>query len=393
MAHTCDMAVRTVRMAPRDQRAVWPGAENLLATARAAQVKQPDDNNKDCGVCAPMSAIGTLLRVPRQDNLLSTLDRQWVAAVALNRDMGPIARLPSPRELLAAMLYAVSLPRTPLEVADIPHHVGLPEARMRHALLCMAAVEGGMSMVMMVSLQHVKAAMQEQRLYGPLPWEENARRWLHLESVPPTHTVGEADTGKLVVLEGAEYWVCIRASKGDLEWVVVPASRLRRQQSRGPACYRVLGECLRSLGPVCRAYRCRTGDVPQAPAVFLEVTQPPRVPGQDVWPVAPSNMWQAEHAAAMCRACRVRRQPSPRRPRRSRPATGAARVQSRGEHSPARPADLEALHLGAASGDEGTALNLQGTMVGSAAVRFCRHSGGGEHGAGGPRVLHVQVEG
>ena len=104
-------------------------------------------------------------------------------------------------------------PRSPLEVADIPHRVGLPEARMWHAVLCMAAAEGGMSMVMLVSLQHMKDAMQEQRLYVPQPWEEKARRWLHVEGVPPTHTVGEAHMGKLVVSEGAEYWVCIRVGK------------------------------------------------------------------------------------------------------------------------------------------------------------------------------------
>ena len=36
--HTSDMAVRTMRMAPRGQRAEWPGAQHLLATAQAAQV-------------------------------------------------------------------------------------------------------------------------------------------------------------------------------------------------------------------------------------------------------------------------------------------------------------------------------------------------------------------
>ena len=41
-----------------------------------------------------------------------------------------------------------------------------------------------------------------------------------------------------------------------------------------------------------------------------------------------------------------------------------------------RPADLEALHLGALSGDGGTALYLQGTVVGPAAMRFRRQSGG-----------------
>ena len=222
--------------------------------------------------------------------------------MALNRDMGPIARLPSLGELPAAVLHALPAPRTPLEVADIPHQVGLHEARMRHALLCMAAAEGGD----VHGDDGLSAAREGRdapaRLYAPQPWKENARRRLHMEGVPPTHTVGEADMGKLVVLEGAEYWFCVRVDKGGLEWVVVTASRLRRQQSKGPACYRVLRECLRSMGPMCRAYRCTTGDVPQAPAVFVEVAQPPRVPGQDVWPVAPSNMWQVEHAAAMCRA-------------------------------------------------------------------------------------------
>ena len=41
-----------------------------------------------------------------------------------------------------------------------------------------------------------------------------------------------------------------------------------------------------------------------------------------------------------------------------------------------RPADLEALHLGVLRGNGGTALYLQGTVVGSAAVRFRRQSGG-----------------
>ena len=92
--HTWNMAVRTMRMAPRGQRAGWPGAERLLAEARAAQVQQPAGNTKDCGVCALMSAVGTLLRVPRPSNLLSALDRRWVAAVVLNRDMGPVPRIP-----------------------------------------------------------------------------------------------------------------------------------------------------------------------------------------------------------------------------------------------------------------------------------------------------------
>ena len=124
--HTWDMAVRTMRMAPRGQRAGWPGAEHLLAEARVAQAQQPAGNTKDCGVCALMSAVGTLLRVPRPGNLLSALDRRWVAAVVLNRDMGPIARLLSLGELPPAVLDALPAPRTPLDVADVQHSVGLP---------------------------------------------------------------------------------------------------------------------------------------------------------------------------------------------------------------------------------------------------------------------------
>ena len=262
-----------------------------------------------------------------------------------------------------------------------------------------------MSMLMTVSLQHVKDAMPQQLLHAPKPLEENARRLLHVEGVPPTHTVGMADMGKPVVLEGAEYWVRVRVDIGGLEWVVVTASWLRRQQARGPAYYMVLRDCLRSLGPLCRAYRCTTGDVPQAPAVIVEVTQPPRVQGQDVWPVAPSNMWQAEHAAAMCRASQgqatalpkaLAAQSSSNRPAASlallhggsrawcwvvmalEPHSSALRVYDRGEGTALtiRPADLEVLHLGALSGDGGTALYLKGTVVGSAAVRFRRQSGG-----------------
>ena len=97
-----------------------------------------------------------------------------------------------------------------------------------------------MSVVLTVSLQNVKDAMQRQWQDAPQPWEENARRWLHVEDMPPTHTVGEADMGKLVVLEGAECWVCVGVDKAGLEWIVVTASRLRRQPSRGGDCYKDL---------------------------------------------------------------------------------------------------------------------------------------------------------
>ena len=379
--HTWDLALRTMRMAPSGQRAEWPGAEHLLATAQAAQVQQPVGNDKDCGVCALLSALGTLLRVPRPGNLLSTLAKRWVAAVVLNRDMGPIARLASLVELPTALRDALAAPRAPLDVADVPHNVGLPRARMQHALLCMAAAaDGGMSMLMTVSLQHVQNAMQQQQMHAAQPWEESAKQWLQVESVPPTHMVGMADMGRLVVLEGAEYWACVRVEAGGLEWVVVTACRLRRQQSRGPACYRVFQECLKDLGPVHRAHRGTAGDIPQAPAVFVEVTRPPKVHGQDVWLVAPSNMWQAEHAAVMCRALQGQAAALPRAPAAqsfsNRPAASLALLHSvsrawcwvvvalephssalplydRGEDKvlTVRPADLEALHLGVLSGD------------------------------------------
>ena len=404
--HTWDMAVRTMRMAPRGKRVGWPGAEHLLATARAAQVQQPAGNNKDCGVCALMSTVGTLLRVPRPGNMLSALDRRWVAAVVLNRDMGPIARLPSLGELPAAVLDALPAQRTPLDVADVPHSVELPGARMQHALLCMAAAaDGRMSMLMTVSLQHVQHAMQQQRMHAPQPWEESAKRWLRVESVPPTHTVGVADMGRLVALEEEEYWACVRVEAGGLEWLVVTACRLRRQQSRGPACYRVFRECLRELGPVRRAHRCTAEDIPPAPAVFVEVTRPPAIQGQDVWPIAPSNMWQAEHAAVMCRALQGHKAALPRAPAAQssgnrlaasqallhsvsqawcwvvaalEPHSSALRLYDRGEGTvlTVRPADLEALHLGALSGDRGAVLYLQGTVTGAAATRFRRQSGG-----------------
>ena len=81
--------------------------------------------------------------------------------------------------------------------------------------------------------------------------------------------------GKLVVLEGAEYWACVGVDKGGLEWIIVTASKLRRQQSGRPTCYGILWECLRFLGPLCRAYRCTPREIPQEPTVFVEVMRPP----------------------------------------------------------------------------------------------------------------------
>ena len=141
------------------------------------------------------------------------------------------------------------------------------------------------------------------------------------------------------------------------------------------------------------------------PAVFVEVTRRPADQGQDVWPIAPSNMWQAEHAAVMCRALQGHAAALPRAPAAqsssNRPAASLALLHSVSRawcwvvaalepHSSAlrlynrregtvltvRPADLEALHLGALSGEGGAALYLQGTVTGAAATRFRRQSGG-----------------
>ena len=229
-------------------------------------------------------------------------------------------------------LDALPAPHAPLDVADVPHSVGLPGARMQHALLCMAAVaDGGMSMLMTVSLQHVQDAMQQQRMHAPAVGRE--RQAMAAGGERASHPYGGvADMGRLVVLEGAEYWACVRVETGGLEWVVVTACRLRMQQSRGPACYRVFRECLRELGPVRRAHKCTAEDIPPAPAVFVEVTRPPVVQGQDVWPIAPSNMWQAEHAAAMCRALQGHVAALPRAPAAqsssNRPAASLALLHS-----------------------------------------------------------------
>ena len=60
------------------------------------------------------------------------------------------------------------------------------------------------------------------------------------------------------------------------------------------------------------------------------------------------------------------------------PHSSAVRLYDRGQGTvlTVRPADLEALHLGALSGDRGTALYLQGAVACSAAMRFRRQSGG-----------------
>ena len=110
-------------MAARRRRPTRPGAEDLLTASKAAHVRQPAGNNTDCGVCMLLSAVGILLRVPRPGNLLSAVDGRWVAAMLVNRDMGPIMRLHSPGELPVPALSDLPAPHTPLVVADLKHLV------------------------------------------------------------------------------------------------------------------------------------------------------------------------------------------------------------------------------------------------------------------------------
>ena len=135
-----------------------------------------------------------------------------------------------------------------------------------------------------------------------------------MQDIAPTYAVGQADIGKMVVLEDAEYWTCVWVEQGGLDWIMVTMSRLVRQRYRGPACYGVLRDHLRFLGPLHRACRCTPENIPQTLAVFVDVMKEPRVPGQEVWPVALSNMWQSGQAAAMCKLLRGHATALPRAP-------------------------------------------------------------------------------
>ena len=93
-------------------------------------MRQPEGNNTDCGVCAPLSVVGTLLRVPRPGNFLSATNMRWVAVMVLSKDLPPIVRLPSLGELLTAVLAPLPAPQALLLVADLRHQAGMPDARM-----------------------------------------------------------------------------------------------------------------------------------------------------------------------------------------------------------------------------------------------------------------------
>ena len=50
-------------------------------------------------------------------------------------------------------------PRAPMAVANVGHYKGLPDARLRHALLCLAVAVWGKSLMVSVSLHRATTAM------------------------------------------------------------------------------------------------------------------------------------------------------------------------------------------------------------------------------------------
>ena len=106
---------------------------------------------------------------------------------------------------------------------------------------------------MSVSLQHMGVVLQRQRPYAPQPWEECARQWVQLVDLAPTHVVGQGDVGRVVVLEGTGFWACVQVERGCVDCIEVTADRLVRRTSLGTACFNVLRDHMRNMGPVCRA--------------------------------------------------------------------------------------------------------------------------------------------
>ena len=137
-----------------------------------------------------------------------------------------------------------------------------------------------MSLVVLVSLPHVKDALQRQWPYTPQPWEEHSHRWLQVEDLAPTHAVGHADMEWMVVLEGAGYWACVRVEQWGLVGIVVTTDMLVRQRSKGSVCYGVLRYHLRFMGPVRLVQRCSPGSIPSTRVVFVQVSKQPRIAGR-----------------------------------------------------------------------------------------------------------------
>ena len=170
--------------------------------------------------------------------------------------------------------------------------------------MCLLEVPGGLSLVMLVSLQHIGAAVHRQRPYAPQPQEERVRRWLQLEDLAPTHAVGPADVGRMVVLEDTGFSAFVWVERASVDWVEVTAGKLVRRTSLGTACFIVLRDHIKNVRPLCRARRCAPEGIPPAAVVLVELTTEPHRPGEDIMPVVPNNMRRPQQAAAMCAALR-----------------------------------------------------------------------------------------
>ena len=184
-------------------------------------------------------------------------------------------------------------------VADIGHKTGLPHVQLWHAVLWLAVAVERMSLIVSVSLQRVRAAQQRQRPHAP-----------SRGSNMPSGGCGRR-TWRPPMLWGRrtwDGWWCWRAQDfGPMcgwnggRWIGLWS--LRTGPCSSSPCYGVLRDHLRFVGSVCRAVVVALY-IKRAPVVFVEVTAEPRIPGQDVWPVVPSNMWEPEQAAVMCAAMR-----------------------------------------------------------------------------------------
>ena len=244
-----------------------------------------------------------------------------------------------------------------------------------------------------MSLQHIGDVLLRQRPYAPQQWQQDARQWLRLEDLAPTHGVGQADVGRVVVLEGTGFWVCVCVEQGGVDRIHVTEDNLVRRCSLGAASFGVVQDHMRFVGPVHRARRCEPEGIPPGAVVLVAVTTVPRIQGRDVSPVVPNNMWRQEDAATMCAASHGHamavRMSSNSLHCGSRawywvvaaqePNSSALRLfDCRGvQELVLRPADLEALHLGTLGSEGNTAVSLRGTLVGVAALRY-RGSYGGD---------------
>ena len=263
-------------MAPGGRRLPWRGAEDLLAVSREAHVRQQAGNNTDCDLCTLLFIVGTVPRVPTPGNLLSAWHTRWVAAMVLNRDMGPILRLPSLGELPAAARGALPAPRALLVVADLWHQTGLPDARLQHALLCLAAAPGGdVARHVVVLAVHRSRAREVEAAHTPCVGGEcpavgaDGGRGAHPRCRLAGHGTCGGSGGHRVL------GLCSAGTGGHR----LGRGHCGRRQLLRTASFRVLWDHLQLLGPVCRARRCSPDGIQPASPVFVALTTEPRIPG------------------------------------------------------------------------------------------------------------------